>query len=94
MQKNPEKNKEILRVVEAAKILNVSHKTLTKWRYQGRGPAFVKEGRYVRYLLEDLYSFMQLNRVSFNNTEISIEPEPEISPSSIGTKDFIDDLLS
>lgn len=34
---------------ELAERLNVSEYTLRQWRWQGRGPSFVKVGRGVRY---------------------------------------------
>lgn len=38
--------------------LNLSARTLQAWRGQGRGPAYVKLGRAVRYCLEDIERFM------------------------------------
>ena len=40
--------------LEAAKYLNVSHRTLQKLRVVGGGPKFIKLGRKVRYRLADL----------------------------------------
>lgn len=34
---------------EVAEVLGVPAGTLANWRYQGRGPDFVKVGRHVRY---------------------------------------------
>ncbi len=39
---------------KAARILNVSIHTLKKWRMQGLGPRFVKQGRIIRYPMEGL----------------------------------------
>ncbi|HYF87135.1 helix-turn-helix domain-containing protein [Azospirillum sp.] len=45
---------------EAAALLNLSPKTLTRWRWKGIGPAFVKVGaRAVRYREKDLHSFLE-----------------------------------
>lgn len=52
--------------VEAAAYLNVKPATLEQWRWNGRGPRFVKIGRSVRYRKSDLDSFLEA-RV-FNNT--------------------------
>ena len=42
---------------DAARLLNVSHRTLEDWRLNGQGPRFRKWGRMVRYHLADLQSF-------------------------------------
>jgi excisionase family DNA binding protein len=39
---------------EVASYLQVSEKTLANWRYLGRGPAFVKVGRDIRYRESEL----------------------------------------
>jgi len=44
--------------IEAARILNLSEKTLRRWRGAGRGPSFCKLGSAVRYSLADLDSFI------------------------------------
>lgn len=43
-----------LSTIEAAKILNLSRRTLEKMRVQGRGPVFRRFGSRVLYDLEDL----------------------------------------
>jgi predicted site-specific integrase-resolvase len=43
---------------EAAEHLGLSHKTLTRWRWAGKGPAFHKFGGAVRYAPEDLAAFV------------------------------------
>lgn len=49
--------------VEAAKILSSSPQTLRNWRHLGRGPAYSKRGRMVRYLVSDLLDFMSAGRI-------------------------------
>ncbi|MCL5734819.1 MAG: helix-turn-helix domain-containing protein [Actinobacteria bacterium] len=39
---------------EAAEYLHVSAKSLSQWRYQGRGPCFCKIEGCVRYVKSDL----------------------------------------
>ncbi len=39
---------------QVAEVLGVPVGTLANWRYQGRGPAFVKVGRHVRYRRNDV----------------------------------------
>ena len=42
----------------AAKILDTSPGTLPIWRHQGKGPAFLKIGRSVRYHRQDLMAYL------------------------------------
>jgi hypothetical protein len=44
--------------IEAARILNLSEKTLRRWRVARQGPVFTKLGAAVRYSLADLDSFI------------------------------------
>lgn len=44
----------LLTTVEAAELLNYSPETLKQWRSQGRGPAYIKDGNEVRYLVADI----------------------------------------
>jgi hypothetical protein len=48
---------------EAAKALCCSVAALRKWRLLGKGPAFCKVGRLVRYAEADLAAFLDANRV-------------------------------
>lgn len=43
---------------DAAARLGVETATLDNWRWSGRGPAFVKVGRLVRYRLSDLADWL------------------------------------
>ena len=43
---------------EAAQVLAVSVAALRRWRVEGRGPAFVKIERAVRYRLSDVESYL------------------------------------
>ncbi|MGQ9688047.1 MAG: helix-turn-helix domain-containing protein [Desulfobaccales bacterium] len=49
--------------VEAAKILSSSAQTLRNWRHLGRGPAYSKRGRMIRYRVQDLLDYMAAGRV-------------------------------
>jgi Helix-turn-helix domain len=49
--------------VEAAKILAVSPQTLRNYRHLGRGPAYSKRGRMVRYKVADLLDYMDSGRI-------------------------------
>jgi hypothetical protein len=49
--------------VEAARILAVSPQTLRNYRHLGRGPAYSKKSRMVRYRISDLFDFMASGRI-------------------------------
>ena len=53
---------------EAAQILGISIKTLQAWRWQSRGPTYVKLGRRIGYLDSDLMAFMDKCRVEPANS--------------------------
>jgi hypothetical protein len=56
---------------QAAKILNVSERRLSRWRLEGGGPEYVKLGhRSVRYASEALQSFI-VRRTSSNTSEVA-----------------------
>lgn len=42
----------------AAELLSVSVRTLQNWRQIGKGPAYIKVGRSVRYRVADLELFL------------------------------------
>lgn len=48
---------------EVSEMLSVKRQTLANWRFQGKNLPFVKFGRSVRYLLEDVDKFLQANKV-------------------------------
>lgn len=54
----------VFRTRDAAEYLGLSPATLTTWRCRGGGPLFSKLGRSVRYLKDDLDSFMQVRSVA------------------------------
>lgn len=56
-------NQRYVNDVEAAKIISSSAQTLRNWRHIGRGPAYSKRGRMVRYKVADLLDFMNSGRV-------------------------------
>ena len=49
---------------EAAARLGLKVATLRAWRHQGRGPAYVRLGRAIRYLTTDVEDFLRSNRHS------------------------------
>jgi excisionase family DNA binding protein len=54
----------LLTPAEVAERLRVSTRTLEFWRHQGRGPAFVRLGKRVRYRPEDLEQFIAEQRTA------------------------------
>ena len=48
----------------AAKYLSISVKSLQRWRFERRGPAYSKVGgKIVRYSIDDLNHFFEQSRV-------------------------------
>ena len=54
----------MLNTPDAAAYLGVQEPTLETWRCLGRGPAFVKIGRLVRYRVADLDQYIESRRVN------------------------------
>ena len=50
-------------VVDTADYLGVSVATLDRWRRKSRGPAYVRVGGSIRYILADLDSWLASMRV-------------------------------
>lgn len=57
----------LLTTREAAEVLRVKESTLEQWRWQGRGPQFIKLNRSVRYRLADIEAFVE-GRVCWSTT--------------------------
>jgi excisionase family DNA binding protein len=62
--------------VEVARRLGVSTYTVRNWRYLGRGPAYLKVGRCVRYRLADVDAWAETIRITPSGSDAS-EPHPE-----------------
>lgn len=54
----------LLTVNEAASLLTCSASILNKMRVAGRGPAYIKLGRHVRYQVCDLRAWLEAQRRS------------------------------
>lgn len=48
----------LLNEAEAADLLGLRAKTLCRWRWQDRGPAYCKVGGAIRYRPQDLEAFI------------------------------------
>jgi predicted DNA-binding transcriptional regulator AlpA len=49
---------ELIAARAAAKLLHVRPDTLTGWRHEGRGPRYVKVGRFVFYRRADISAWL------------------------------------
>jgi len=43
---------------EVSELLSISSLTLRKWRWEGKGPQFIKAGRKVLYRQEDIENWV------------------------------------
>lgn len=66
------RRKDTFTIAEAAEYLGVKPSALTKWRYEKRGPAYVKSGSRVVYLKSDLDAWLATGRIK---TLDSLEPD-------------------
>ncbi len=62
---------------QVARHLGLSVATLRAWRLRGRGPGFVRFGRAVRYLADDVEQFVRASRV---------ETEIEVGQQGLGSR--------
>ncbi|GAA1327443.1 hypothetical protein GCM10009592_14290 [Brachybacterium rhamnosum] len=54
----------LLTIPEAAEYLGVSDSTLGTWRYEKKGPPFVRQGRWVRYPADALEAWLKASTVT------------------------------
>jgi predicted DNA-binding transcriptional regulator AlpA len=52
-------NDNLIQSKDLALMLDISPKTLERWRYQGTGPQYKKIGRRVYYALSDLEDYLE-----------------------------------
>lgn len=50
---------QLIKETEVAALMCVAPATLRKWRWEGKGPRFVKIGRTVAYRLADVHAFIE-----------------------------------
>jgi predicted DNA-binding transcriptional regulator AlpA len=53
---------ELISADEVARLLRVKEATLTAWRNQERGPAYLKIGRFVHYRRRDICEWLAAQR--------------------------------
>ena len=53
---------------EAARLIGVASQSLRAWRIRNCGPAFIKQGRNVRYHLDDINVWLNRNRFETSNS--------------------------
>lgn len=51
----------LLRQADAARMLNISERTLEAWRHRGGGPQYLKLNRCVRYRHSELERWLNLH---------------------------------
>ncbi len=93
----------LLTTHEAAEHLNISPRTLEKWRLRGVGPVYLRFGRAVRYNIADLDLYRDSAAVGGGakvSTAVDLSSalspsEPSVVPVGPDTIDaVIDDLVS
>lgn len=55
---------QLMTPAEVAQYLGVSIDTLANWRYLRKGPAYVRQGRIVRYSTDALAAWISTNEVT------------------------------
>jgi predicted DNA-binding transcriptional regulator AlpA len=60
---------------EVAARFGLSVATLRAWRWKRKGPRFVRLGRAVRYLPDDLDKFVEVNSVGTKSDTAGEEPK-------------------
>jgi len=56
---------------DAAPYIGYTMSALRRWRADGRGPAYIRHGRAVRYLVADLDQWLLAHRVETSDTRTS-----------------------
>jgi predicted DNA-binding transcriptional regulator AlpA len=83
----------VLRAAAAAEYLGLSVSTLTKMRMRGDGPTFVKLGRSVGYIPDDLNIWRNDRRRRSTHDNAPVPPRADPAHSLEELVDFIDRAL-
>lgn len=69
---------------EVAGYLGIPEQTLAQWRYLGRGPRFIRVGRYVRYRWTDIANWLEENasepRIGVGAAGDAVDPRIRVEP--------------
>ena len=57
-------NSKLIPDTQASKILGIAVQTLRNWRQEGKGPAYLKIGRSVKYSIDDLKRFLEAHKIN------------------------------
>jgi predicted DNA-binding transcriptional regulator AlpA len=69
MENTNNRNEQFLNDKQLAEMLNMKPETLKNWRWEGKGPIFIKIGRNVRYRMSDVLNYINGNvRTSTTDT--------------------------
>lgn len=75
---------ELLTTMEAAQRLRLNPQTLNRWRRQGTGPAYVRVGKKILYLEEQIMAWLTAHRETPGEPEALAEMKLPLFPSFTG----------
>lgn len=67
---NVETSHQLIRPIDAARMLNVSVRTLANWRSEGRGPAYVRIDNRTKYDLADVEAYIEDRKTSASQATV------------------------
>ncbi len=59
----PHEVDDLLKPREVARLLNISPRTLEKWRFESRGPSYFQVEGGIRYSRREIAAYVELHRV-------------------------------
>lgn len=68
---------------ELAVVLGISKSSVEKMRLQGRGPAYYRMGRIIRYAAADVVRYIRTSRVEL---DASAQPPPSVEVTTSGIR--------
>lgn len=73
---------QLLYEVDAARLMNLSSRTLQAWRSKGLGPPYVRVGRAIRYRWDDIAAWLDSRTVKCRPQRGIASPSNELRPPS------------